>query len=55
MARLRRLSNAIHALVPRRSTRLSPMRNGEKIPDKIINPDQFYDASNAKELLSTAY
>ncbi|MDR6635633.1 ribose transport system substrate-binding protein [Phyllobacterium sp. 1468] len=28
---------------------------GEKIPDKIINPDQFYDASNAKELLSTAY
>jgi galactofuranose transport system substrate-binding protein len=29
--------------------------NGEKIPDKLINPDQFYDASNAKELLSTAY
>ena len=29
--------------------------NGEKLPDKIINPDQFYDASNAKELLSTAY
>ncbi|RCW78276.1 MULTISPECIES: ABC transporter substrate-binding protein [Phyllobacterium] len=28
---------------------------GEKIPDKIINPDQFYDASNAKDLLSTAY
>ncbi len=29
--------------------------NGENIPDKLINPDQFYDASNAKELLSTAY
>ncbi len=29
--------------------------NGEKLPDKIINPDQFYDASNAKDLLSTAY
>ncbi len=29
--------------------------NGDKIPDKLINPDQFYDASNAKELLSTAY
>ncbi|NTS33765.1 ABC transporter substrate-binding protein [Phyllobacterium sp. BT25] len=29
--------------------------NGEKIPAKLINPDQFYDASNAKELLSTAY
>jgi ribose transport system substrate-binding protein len=28
---------------------------GEKIPDKIINPDQFYDASNAKDLLGTAY
>lgn len=29
--------------------------NGEKIPAKLINPDQFYDASNAKDLLSTAY
>ena len=28
---------------------------GEKLPDKIINPDQFYDASNAAQLLSTAY
>lgn len=29
--------------------------NGETIPPKIINPDQFYDASNAAELLPTAY
>ncbi|WP_457302404.1 ABC transporter substrate-binding protein [Phyllobacterium sp. P5_D12] len=29
--------------------------NGDKIEAKIINPDQFYDASNAKDLLSTAY
>ncbi|MCO4319383.1 ABC transporter substrate-binding protein [Phyllobacterium sp. 21LDTY02-6] len=29
--------------------------NGETIPEKIINPDQFYDDKNAKELLSTAY
>src|SRR5262245_46415567 len=29
--------------------------SGEKLPDKIINPDQFYDASNAAQLLGTAY
>jgi ABC-type sugar transport system substrate-binding protein len=29
--------------------------NGDKIPAKLINPDQFYDASNAKDLLGTAY
>lgn len=29
--------------------------NGETIPPMIINPDQFYDASNAAELLDTAY
>jgi ABC-type sugar transport system substrate-binding protein len=29
--------------------------NGETIPAKIINPDQFYDPSNAEELLPTAY
>jgi ribose transport system substrate-binding protein len=29
--------------------------NGESIPAKIINPDQFYDPSNAEELLPTAY
>jgi galactofuranose transport system substrate-binding protein len=28
---------------------------GEKIPPKIINPDQFYDASNAQASLATAY
>ena len=27
---------------------------GEKIPPMIINPDHFYDASNAKEMLATA-
>ncbi len=29
--------------------------NGEAIPAKLINPDRFYDASNAKESLATAY
>jgi len=29
--------------------------SGEQIQTKIINPDNFYDASNAKDLLSTAY
>jgi galactofuranose transport system substrate-binding protein len=28
---------------------------GEKIPPKIINPDRFFDASNAKEMLATAF
>ena len=29
--------------------------NGEAIPPKLINPDRFYDASNAAESLATAY
>ena len=29
--------------------------NGEEIPPVILNPDQFYDATNAAELLDTAY
>ncbi len=29
--------------------------DGKEIPPKIINPDNFYDASNAKEMLETAY
>ena len=29
--------------------------NGDKIPPMIINPDNFYDASNAKEALPNAY
>ena len=28
---------------------------GEKIPPNIINPDRFFDASNAKEMLATAF
>jgi ABC-type sugar transport system substrate-binding protein len=28
---------------------------GEKIPPVIINPDRFFDASNAKEMLATAF
>jgi ribose transport system substrate-binding protein len=28
---------------------------GEKIPPMIINPDHFYDASNAKDFLASAY
>ena len=28
---------------------------GEKIPPMIINPDRFFDASNAKEVLPTAF
>jgi len=29
--------------------------NGEKIPPVIVNPDRFFDASNAKEMLATAF
>jgi galactofuranose transport system substrate-binding protein len=29
--------------------------NGDAIPPKLINPDRFYDASNAKESLAGAY
>jgi galactofuranose transport system substrate-binding protein len=29
--------------------------NGEAIPAKLINPDRFYDATNAAESLATAY
>jgi ribose transport system substrate-binding protein len=29
--------------------------HGEKIPPMIINPDRFFDASNAKEVLPTAF
>lgn len=29
--------------------------NGETIPPKLINPDRFYDASNAADQLATAY
>ena len=28
---------------------------GQTIPPKIINPDQFFDASNAKENIAAAY
>lgn len=29
--------------------------NGDKIPPIIINPDQFFDATNAKDVLAAAY
>jgi ribose transport system substrate-binding protein len=29
--------------------------SGQSIPPKIINPDQFFDASNAKENIAGAY
>ncbi|MBV9290493.1 MAG: ABC transporter substrate-binding protein, partial [Hyphomicrobiales bacterium] len=29
--------------------------NGEKIPPIIVNPDRFFDASNAKEMLASAF
>jgi len=29
--------------------------NGEKIPPIIINPDRFFEASNAKDMLATAF
>ncbi len=29
--------------------------NGEKIPPVIVNPDRFFDASNAKEMLASAF
>jgi ribose transport system substrate-binding protein len=29
--------------------------NGEQIPPKIVNPDNFYDASNAKDFIASSY
>ncbi len=29
--------------------------NGEKIAPVIINPDRFFDAANAKDMLATAF
>lgn len=34
---------------------LEKYANGEKIPDKIINPDNFYDSSNAAAEIANAY
>jgi ribose transport system substrate-binding protein len=34
---------------------LQKIRNGEKVPPKIILPDRFFDASNAKQYLNEAY
>ena len=48
-------ANATRASDPRRSTSLYDYADGEKIPPVIINPDHFYDASNAKEMLATAF
>lgn len=40
---------------PKAFETLKQYASGEKIPPKIINPDRFFDASNAKQNLSTAY
>ncbi len=40
---------------PKAFATLQAYANGETIPPKIINQDQFYDASNAKELMATAF
>ena len=29
--------------------------NGEQLPEKIINPDRFFDGSNAAEFIGEAY
>ncbi|MFN8457318.1 MAG: ABC transporter substrate-binding protein [Anaerolineae bacterium] len=34
---------------------LEKYASGEKIPDKIINPDNFYDSSNAAKEIANAY
>ncbi len=40
---------------PKAFATMQAYANGETIPPKIINQDQFYDASNAKELMATAF
>ena len=40
---------------PKAFATMQAYANGETIPPKIINQDQFYDASNAKQLMSTAF
>ncbi|GBF06360.1 periplasmic-binding protein/LacI transcriptional regulator [Deinococcus aerius] len=40
---------------PKAFETLQRYARGEKIPAKIINPDRFFDASNAKASLSTSY
>ncbi len=50
-----RPASATRASGRRRSTSCTTTPNGEKIPPMIINPDHFYDASNAKEMLATAF
>lgn len=40
---------------PKAFETLQRYAKGEKIPAKIINPDRFFDASNAKASLSTSY
>ena len=48
-------ASATRASGRRRSTSSYKYANGETIPPMIINPDHFFDASNAKEALPTAY
>ena len=40
---------------PKAFATMQAYANGETIPPKIINQDQFYDASNAKQLMATAF
>ncbi|MCX7710139.1 MAG: ABC transporter substrate-binding protein [Clostridia bacterium] len=34
---------------------IEKLQKGEKIPEKIVNPDKFFDASNAKDNIDAAY
>src|SRR5215213_9012491 len=40
---------------PKAAETTTAYAGGQSIPPKIINPDQFFDASNAKENLAAAY
>jgi galactofuranose transport system substrate-binding protein len=40
---------------PKAFDTLEAYANGEQIPEKIINPDKFFDAANAKEEIANAY
>lgn len=40
---------------PKAFQTLEQYANGEEIPVKIINPDRFFDASNAEEFIDEAY
>ena len=54
-ARWARPANAARASGPRPSTSCTPTPPAKRSRRSIINPDRFFDATNAKEMLPTAF